>query len=142
MVQEAMNTLFRSRDANETSSAYDQRYRAQICATSMTTPPLRGAVSSAPQEEALLSYPEPAGSEAPKEEPKWPSVTRATKGSPPSEAGLTDPANIEQPMSYTGREIVQHIHNVDIQQTSSSRLQDQGVAFDQTGRGYDTCLHG
>ena len=133
----AMAALFRDRDADETSSAYNTRVRAQYRAAEVTAPPMGGAVSSTPRREQPVEL-ESSDSEVIEEDPLGPSISRATRGSPPEEVANIHDYQPEQPTEYADREIVQRIRNADIQATGHSGLPDQGVTFDQTGQGYDT----
>jgi hypothetical protein len=136
-VIEAMAALFRDRDADKTSSAYNIRVRAQYRTAEVTAPPMGGAVSSTPQREQPVEL-ESSDSEIIEEDPLGPSISRATRGSPPEEIVNIHDYEPEQPMRYADREIVQRIRNADIQATGHSGLPDQGVTFDQTGQGHDT----
>jgi hypothetical protein len=94
-----MDVLFHSRDADETSSAYNQRVRVQMCAAEMTAPPMGGTASTTHQWEQPI-YQESTDSESDNEDPLGPSISRATQGSPPSEVEGVDDANIKQPSNY------------------------------------------
>jgi hypothetical protein len=117
-----MMALFRVREPTETSSAYENQTYAQRHTQEITAPPIsRDTEADQPQ----LNNPQ--ASESSDSKPSQydldeyclgPSVEPSTK---PNNIVLT---NIEYLASFKDQVIVQHICNVDIQQASSSALQD------------------